>query len=87
MNQKVRSGLEELRASFPDVGWGHAFFERSKDDRLVLKLRAESGGRWRESRRSLPSASVHSDVLSAIEAAFQELSRTLGLLPAVRLSA
>lgn len=87
LNQKVRSGLEQLRESHPDVGWGHAFFERSQDDRLVLKLRAETGGRWRESRRSVPSASAHTDVLGAIEAAFQELSRALGLLPAVRLSA
>ncbi len=87
LNLKVRSALEQLRTSHPEVGWGHAFFERSADDRLVFRLRAESQGRWRESRRSLPAASGHSDVAGAIDAAFAELSRALGLLPVVRLSA
>ena len=87
LNLRVRSGLEALRVAHPDVGQGHAFFERAGDDRLVFRLRAETSGRWRESRRSLPAASEHSDVVGAIEAAFSELSKALGLLSPLRLSA
>jgi len=87
LNLRVRSGLEQLRAAHPQLGWGQAFFERGEDDRLLFRVRAETQGRWRESRRTLPAASGHTDVLGAIDAAFAELARAFGLLPPVRLTA
>jgi len=87
LNGKVRTCLEQLRAAALGVRRGEAVFECTAAAGLLIRLRAESGGRWCAVRRSLPSAADPFAVLAEIEAGFDDVGRELAALPPVRLSA